>query len=212
MQNKVFDLPILGQTLLNRVCKHEGGDKLSATLRDYYKKKYNVDVGLYTYGGCFEPRFNVGGRNVHIGRYCSFAANTHYFGANHPVDSAVMSAYFYNSKFGNLKVEDVERQELTIGHDVWVGYGANILSSCKNIGNGSVIAAGAVVTKDVPAYAIVAGVPAKIIRYRFDQDIQNLLEESRWWKLSPQELYIYYDKIKMPREWANKIIAQTKTL
>ena len=67
-----------------------------------------------------------------------------------------------------------------IGNDVWVGYGATILRGV-NIGNGAIIGAGAVVTKDVPPYAVVAGVPAKIIRFRFDDNKIDSLQKSNWW-------------------------------
>ena len=83
-----------------------------------------------------------------------------------------MSAYFYNKAFSGLDVKDVERHSLKIGQDVWIGHGVTIVSTCHHIGNGAVVAAGAVVTKDVPAYAIVGGVPAKKIR-----DLENDLEE-----------------------------------
>ena len=67
-----------------------------------------------------------------------------------------------------------------IGNDVWIGSKATVFGGVK-VGNGAVIAAGAVVTKDVPPYAIAGGVPAHIIRYRFDEDKINRLEEIAWW-------------------------------
>lgn len=91
-----------------------------------------------------------------------------------------MSAYFYNKSFGGLNVQDVKRNFLVIGHDVWIGHGAVILAGCKNIGNCVVIAAGAVVTKDVPSYAIVGGVPAYLIKYRFKPDIIKIFELGQW--------------------------------
>ena len=101
------------------------------------------------------------------------------------------SAYFYNKKFG-LNVKDVERSELDIGNDVWIGYGAIILSSCKKIGNGAIIGAGSVVTHNIPPYSIVAGNPARIIRYRFDEKKIKLIENSSWWNNSPYTLMNYY--------------------
>ena len=77
---------------------------------------------------------------------------------------------------------------LTIGNDVWIGVNAIILSSCHTIGNGAVIGAGAVVTKDIPPYAVVAGVPAKVIRYRFDQKTINEIEKTKWFERKPDEL------------------------
>ena len=74
-----------------------------------------------------------------------------------------------------------------IGNDVWVGYGVKVVNNVK-IGNGSVIAAGAVVIKDVPDYAIVGGVPAKIIRYRFPEETVEKLKVFQWWNKSDDEL------------------------
>ena len=135
--------------------------------------------------------FNVGGK-VHIGRYCSIANDVHYFGANHPIEKVSTSAYFYNKKFG-LNVEDVSRASLTIANDVWIGYGVLITRGCKSIGNGAVIGAGAIVTHDVPPYAIVAGNPARIIGYRFTDKERKLLEEIKWWELSPEEIMKGYE-------------------
>jgi hypothetical protein len=70
---------------------------------------------------------------------------------------------------------------LVIGHDVWIGANVTIVPGCKTIGNGAVVAAGAVVTGDVPAFAIVGGVPAKFIRWRFPPDVQSCIEDSQWW-------------------------------
>lgn len=185
--------------------KQEGGEKTSKTLREYTREKFNVSVDLYTYGSCFSPSFNTGG-TVEIARYCSFGSDVHYFGSNHPIDHAVMSAYFYNKNFSGLDVKDVERKKLCIGNDVWIGHGVTIVSSCERIGNGAVVAAGAVVTRDVPPYAIVAGVPAKIVKYRFDKEIVTALEASHWWELTPIELMRFYSLIEEPLEWAREII------
>ena len=83
--------------------------------------------------------------------------------------------------------------KLAIGNDVWVGQYAIILPSCKNIGDGAVIGAGAIVTKDVPPYAIVAGNPAKVLRYRFDEATIRKLEEICWWDWSLDEIKAHAD-------------------
>jgi Hexapeptide repeat of succinyl-transferase len=77
------------------------------------------------------------------------------------------------------------RGDVTIGHDVWLGSGAIIMSGVT-VGHGAVVAAHAIVTRDVPPYAIVGGNPAKVIRYRFDESIIADLLDARWWDL-PQE-------------------------
>lgn len=158
-----FDLPIIGKYLKKVIINKEGGEKLSLTLRSYVSEKYKVNVGKYTYGSVFSSDFNIGGSFVNVGQYCSFASDVNYYGANHPYNRFSMSPYFYNKLFG-FDVEDVDRFGLTIGHDVWIGARTIITCSCSSIGNGAVIGAGSVVTKDVPPYSIVAGVPAKIIK------------------------------------------------
>lgn len=201
----LFKFPMVGAKIRNYVIRKEGGEKTSKTLRRYMQEKYNVSVDLYTYGSCFSPTFNTGGK-VKVARYCSFGSDVHYFGSNHPVDHAVMSAYFYNKSFSGLNVNDVERKQLSVGNDVWIGHGVTIVSSCEKIGNGAVIGAGSVVTRDVPSYSIVAGVPAKVIKYRFDEETIDAIENSCWWKLQPEELMEFYPLIDTPLKRANAII------
>ena len=164
-------------------------------------------MGLYSYGSCFAEDFNVGGK-VEIGRYCSFASNIHYYGANHPVEYASCSPYFYNKSFG-YQVRDVKREELQIGNDVWIGANVIITKNCCNIGNGAIIGAGSIVTKDIPEYAIVVGNPARVIRYRFDEETIALLEKSKWWEVSPDRLMEFYDVIDNPRLFAEKVSQKT---
>ena len=88
---------------------------------------------------------------------------------------------FYTPKNGNKDITTLVNGILNIGSDVWIGANAIITPSCKKIGNGSVIGAGSIVTKDVPDYAIVAGNPAKIIRYRFDATKISTMLTEKWW-------------------------------
>ncbi|MBR6365560.1 MAG: CatB-related O-acetyltransferase [Lachnospiraceae bacterium] len=191
----------------NRRIKREGGAKTSTYARKMARER-KVEIGMHSYGSCFDAGFNVGG-TVTIGRYCSFGPNVRYFGGNHPMQYATMTPYFYRKEWG-YDVKDIPRQELTVGHDVWVGYGTIITASCRSIGNGAVIAAGAVVTKDVPPYAIVMGVPAKVTGYRFPEEIRAKLEESKWWEKEPDELIKYYGLIDQPDQWADAIIKDYK--
>ncbi|MBR5658494.1 MAG: CatB-related O-acetyltransferase [Lachnospiraceae bacterium] len=187
----------------NRRINREGGQKTSALARKKARER-KVEIGMHSYGSCFDPGFNVGG-TVTIGRYCSFGPNVRYFGGNHPMQYATMTPYFYRKEWG-YDVKDIPRQELTVGHDVWVGYGTIITSSCKSIGNGAVIGAGSIVTKDVPPYAIVMGVPARITGYRFPEETQKKLEESKWWDKEPDELIKFYGIIDQPEKWAEEIM------
>ena len=190
----LFHLPgRLAEKLFQYINKRNQNSPL---VREYLKTKRKVEVGEYSYGGCMQPGFNIGGE-VSVGRYCSIANNVHYFGANHPLGSVSTSAYFYNKKFG-LDVKDVQRSKLIIGNDVWIGYGTLITMNCRVIGNGAVVGAGSVLTHDVPPYAVVAGNPARIIKYRFSEKERLDLEKSEWWNFSPNEVmkgYYCFDNI-----------------
>lgn len=200
----IYKIPKIGKKFIYKLAEVDGGSAKSLILREYVIKNHNVNVGLYSYGSCMKVGFNNGGKVI-IGRYCSFAANIKYFGANHPIDFVSSSPFFYNKSYG-FKVNDVPRSILNIGNDVWIGYGVIITAGCTNIGNGAIIGAGSVVTSDVPAYTIVAGNPAKIIRKRFSEETINLLEKSKWYEKDPEELINYYSLMSNPSFFAKTII------
>jgi acetyltransferase-like isoleucine patch superfamily enzyme len=125
--------------------------------------------------------------NANIGRFCSIAPDSNIGGFLHPIDRFVSTCPAFYSSLSQCGPAYVDRNIFEenavtdLGSDVWVGYRAIILPGIK-VGHGAVIGAGAVVTKDVPDYAVVAGVPARVLKYRFDsQRIQHLLA-SRWWE------------------------------
>ena len=109
-----------------------------------------------------------------IGHFCSIAQGvTFVVCSDHPTDR--ISTYPFKAVcLGSQKYEAVSNGDIIVEDDVWIGNGATILSGVR-IGQGSVVAAGAVVTKDVPPYAIVGGVPAKVIKYRFPEHIIEAL-------------------------------------
>jgi virginiamycin A acetyltransferase len=152
----------------------------SESLRHTFARRYGITVGLYSYG-CFDadriPRGTV------IGRYCSFAETARIFDANHGLGFLSLHPYLYNPALGMVADERIERRPCRVEDDVWVGHNATILASTRHVGRGAVIGAGAVVTQDVPSYTIVAGVPARPVRRRFDDETIRRIEESRWWLL-----------------------------
>jgi acetyltransferase-like isoleucine patch superfamily enzyme len=158
----------------------------SPKIKKYYLKRYNIEIGYGTYGGCFDKDNIPPG--THFGNYCSIASGVKIFRANHPINYFTTHPFFYNPIFGYVKYDCLDRQELYIGHDVWIGYSCIILPSVRMIGNGAVIGAGSVLTKDVLPYSIVAGNPAKIIRMRFSNDIIEKLENIRWWNWDKEKL------------------------
>ena len=122
--------------------------------------------------------------NTRIGKYCSIASNVFIGGAEHPIDWIGTSPVFYKGRDSiRLKLSEYERpkEKVThIGNDVWIGYRACIKAGVS-VGDGAIIGMGAIVTKDVPPYAIVAGNPAKVIRYRFSEELIESLLKSQWW-------------------------------
>lgn len=157
----------------------------SAPLRAYFRDRFRIDVGLYSYG-CFD-RWRMPGP-IRIGRYCSLANTVRSAPINHPFDAMTTHPALYERKFGVVDEDIFYDDVLVIEDDVWIGHNVMILPGCKHVGRGAIIGAGAVVTKDVPAYAIVAGNPAKKLRDRFTPDLIAALEASRWWELDPPAL------------------------
>jgi acetyltransferase-like isoleucine patch superfamily enzyme len=156
-----------------------------AKLRDQFRSRFNIEVGLYSYG-CFDrARIDP---NTRIGRYCSFSQTAVVLNRNHGMEFISTTPYLYNSRLGMVEGDGLEYEPCEIGDDVWVGHNAIITPSVHRIGRGAVIAAGAVVTKDVPAYAVVAGSPAKVLRLRFSPDVIAAIEATRWWEWDLAEL------------------------
>lgn len=154
-------------------------------LRRFFERRYGIEVGLYSYG-CFD-RWRMPGP-MRVGRYCSIAATVRSVPNNHPIDALTTHPLLYERVFGAVD-EDAEGAEpLIIEDDVWIGHNAIILPGCKRIGRGAVVGAGAIVTKDVDRYAIVAGNPARKLRDRFPTDLQAAVEASRWWESDISEL------------------------
>jgi acetyltransferase-like isoleucine patch superfamily enzyme len=150
----------------------------SIKLRTHFARRWQVEVGMYSYG-CFDP-WRVPGR-TRIGRYCSFAKTARILDANHPITALTTHPYLYEARFGVVPVDRIDPPWLEIGDDVWISHNATITPGCKLIGRGAIIGAGAIVTRDVPAYAIMVGQPARKLRDRFDPDTIAAIEASRWW-------------------------------
>jgi len=182
----MFIVDRIRKILFDRKVKNEGGPAFSPTIRQYYKKKHGITIGYGTYGGCFSPRNIPPGTN--FGNYCSIAQDVKIFRANHPLKYFTMHPLFYNPSMGFVKTDQLSRPSLSVGHDVWIGASSIILPSVHFIGNGAVIGAGSVVSKDVLPYSIVAGNPAKFIRFRFTPDIIDKLEQLQWWNMSKEDL------------------------
>lgn len=128
-----------------------------------------------------------------IGKFCSIAAMTRINPGNHPLERVALSHFTYRSSAYGLGEDDPElfawRRSFRVrmGHDVWIGHGAIVLPGIT-LGNGAAVGAGAVVTKDVPEYAIVVGSPERVLRYRFEEPIRAALNRIAWWDWTHDQL------------------------
>ena len=147
------------------------------------KEKYpQYEIGRGSYGH-FRVRHKNEETTLKIGAFCSFAAGVQIFlGGEHRTDwvTTFPFPYFWSDVPNTSKGWAKTRGDVVIGNDVWIGTEALILSGVQ-IGNGAVIGARAVVTRNVPPYAIVVGVPAKVIRMRFDTNTIARLQTIAWW-------------------------------
>lgn len=142
-----------------------------------------VTIGRFTYGS---PEFMLWDESecIQIGSFCSIANEVAIFGGGeHHIDW--VTTFPIRIAFGDpLAGKDghpTSKGITRIGNDVWIGFRSIVLSGVT-IGDGAVLGAGTVVTSDVPPYAVVAGNPAKIIRYRFAEDVIQKLLKIRWWE------------------------------
>ena len=180
------------------VLKMEGGMLYSITLRRILARYHKVQIGLYTHGSCFEPgNFD---KFTTVGRYCSIGANVKVFNRNHPMNFKSMHAFFFNPYLKSVKQDMIEYIPLNIGNDVWIGDGVKIMPRVTRIGDGVVVGAGSVLTKNLPPYAIAVGYPASIVRYRFPNEIIKKLFEEKWWEKDIEQIKPNIKEYQQPYE------------
>ncbi len=179
--------------LRNRVanlCRRlEGGDIFSETLRDIQRRYHGVEIGRYTYGA-----FGVDNplpRGTTIGRYASIAPGVKAYRRTRDWRRLALHPFFFNANLKFIQEEQYpldQENPLTIGNDVWIGYNTIILHECTEIGSGAIIGAGSTVTTNIPPFALAVGSPAKVVKFRFDEDMRQAIIDSEWWNLSPAEI------------------------
>ncbi len=198
----------IGRLFIHLAQRLEGGAMRSATARRIMADFHGVQIGALSYGNCFDPAVVPPG--VRIGNYVSIAPNARFFVQNHPLDGLSTHPVFYERIPGIAETNQLTPGNLDIGHDVWIGYNAVVTPGCKRIGNGAVVAAGAVVTKDVPDFAVVAGNPARVLRTRMTEDQRRAVASSEWWNLpseAAQNLEYAFSRLNDPTKGTENCIA-----
>ena len=149
------------------------GSHIAVNRRSYINDSIIDD---FTYAG-----INTTINFASIGKFCSIARNVDIGGFDHDYHKlSTIPAFRLKQMITGSRPEVSHGELCVIGNDVWIAAGVNILHKVR-IGNGAVIGAGAVVTKDIPPYAIAMGVPARVMKYRFDDEIIAELERLKWW-------------------------------
>ena len=177
-------------------------------IRKISKKQHNPTIKNKFFERCsfVASNANISNPDTKIGKFCSIAGNASIGASQHPIHFLSTHGFQYDlnehKEYGNIFNEnnlysvDNMNKPCNIGNDVWIGTNAVIKPNVK-IGDGAIVGSNAVVTKDVPPYAIVVGMPAKIIKYRFNKRTINKLLKLKWWDL-PKEfiLTLPFDDIK----------------
>lgn len=180
LYGKFFKKILRGKCVINSQIHKTAKINSGATIMD-------STIGRYTYT-CYDDEIV----NCEIGQFCSISDDVIIGGAEHPIDWVSTSPVFQDVKhsgpkkrFAKLVFNGIPRTY--IGNDVWIGKRV-IIKAGVRIGDGAIIGAGAVVTKDVPPYAIVAGVPARVIKFRFDEKTIEELLKTQWWEKDDAQL------------------------
>lgn len=174
-----------------RTLKHIIKQKLINLLKEdqptLIKNTRNISTGKHCYqNGNLLIR---GKRYVKMGSYCSIGKDVKLITTNHPYGLPVLQSSFYKNHLGEVPKTGVKQDllSITIYNDVWIGDNVIILPNVT-INDGAIIAAGSVVTKDVNAYTIVAGSPAKPIKKRFSSETIELLKTKQWWTWTDEKI------------------------
>lgn len=200
---------------MNQIYTFESNGKDKQQDRSFYYNQLVTKIGKYSYGPiCVEHHPLI----EEIGAFCCFAdgcevvpnhemkyvtthdilyAGKQYMGINIPYECFEGERYFLEG----ITPKDcvTKRKRNKIGNDVWLGKNV-IITNGANIGNGVIAGAGAIITKDVPDYAVVVGVPARIIRFRYTDKQIEALNRIAWWNWEDDKIRLYYDDLYLPIE------------
>ena len=171
-------------------------------LRYILANYHDIHIGDHSYGGCFDYQ-NIASGTV-IGKFCSFAGKVVIISQDHLKTAVSTHPFLFKPDFGVVERDSRQSHRIEVGNDVWIGYHATILPGVSKIGDGAIIAAGSVVTRDVPPYAVVAGVPAKIVKFRFPDVIIKKLLAIKWWDWPDEKIFSEYTAFYDSKKFTEK--------
>lgn len=192
--------------LTKEVTIHESSHLSNVTFEDYneigiFNFIENSHFGSFSYTGqfCFI-------QNAQIGKFSNIAACVRIGPTDHPMQRPTLHHFTYRPSMYGFGEENEkyfflhrEKRITYVGHDTWIGHGAIIMPEVK-LGHGSVVGSGAIVTKDLPSYAIAVGVPARIVGYRFEEKIVEKLLDIAWWDWDTDLFKDRYLDFRLPIE------------
>lgn len=189
MRKLIIQSRNFAKSTLSKILRVLSPDKFYSS--EYLPDEFSKNIGKYTYGNIKIMNAGEGGK-LHVGNFCSIAGGvTVLLGGNHRIDWVSTYPFPASPEFANdaknIKDYSTSKGDVVIGNDVQLGHDALVLSGVK-IGDGAVVGARSVVTKDVEPYAIVAGNPAKLIRFRFSEKQIAKLLEIKWWNWSVEKI------------------------
>lgn len=168
----------------------------NSTYPGFYFDMTRVKIGRYTYGKINAHTSNVEGAELEIGSFCSIASTVHFILAGEH-EYHYISTYPFRQRLMHTSIDTLTKGKITVEDDVWLGENVTVLSGVK-IGQGAIVAAGAVVTKDVPSYAIVGGVPARILKYRFSSELINQMNNIDYTRLDIKQIASHIEELYSP--------------
>lgn len=154
------------------------------------RKEGLLKVGEHTYGKIVVDAYEGSESKITIGKYCSISRDVRFInGGIHPIDWVSLYPFRIKWKMEGALADGMPATKgpIQVMNDVWIGTGSTILSGVT-IGNGAIIMAGSIVTRDIPAFTIVGGIPAKPVKKRFSDEEIQALEEIKWWDWSEEKI------------------------